>query len=193
MNISPILANVLTADMGFLPGLAMIGPAFGLPLSVLAAVLERPFYSRAGIGRWAIWYSLQANLASLLVGYLLLPIAVIALYNVGPLWLPVSIFLSIIVERKYLQWRTRSLGFNGGWKHVTWANIFSALALVGVLLLSTPFDTSQNRYALFPYKGLLIGVGLGVSAVAFAVAFIIPVVGARMTKSLAFPIAGRGE
>ena len=53
-TISPILADVVTADMGFLPGLALFGPAFELPLSVLAAVLERPFYTRAGISRWAL-------------------------------------------------------------------------------------------------------------------------------------------
>lgn len=64
-----MLANTITADMGLVPGCALIGPAMGLPLSVLAAFLERPFYSAAGIKRGAIWYSLQANLISLLVGY----------------------------------------------------------------------------------------------------------------------------
>jgi hypothetical protein len=32
-------------------------------------VLERPFYTHAGVGRWAVWYSLRADFASLLVGY----------------------------------------------------------------------------------------------------------------------------
>ena len=32
-----ILANTITADMGMIPGLAFVGPAMGLPLSVLAA------------------------------------------------------------------------------------------------------------------------------------------------------------
>ena len=180
MNISPILADTITADMGFLPGLAMFGPAFGLPLSVLASVLERPFYTRAGIGKWAIWYSLQANLISLLIGYLLLPIAIMTLDSIiGLLWLPVSVFVSIVVERKYLKWRARTAGFNGGWMWVSWANVFSALALVGVLMLSWPFDTDQNKLALFPYRDGLMYFGIGVSVIAFAIAFTVPAVGGR--------------
>jgi hypothetical protein len=62
-----ILANVITSDMGLIPGLAIAGPALGLPLSVLASFLERPFVSLAGVRRHAIWYSLQANCISLLV------------------------------------------------------------------------------------------------------------------------------
>jgi hypothetical protein len=38
-----ILANTITADMGMIPGLTFAGPAMGLPLSVLAAFIERPF------------------------------------------------------------------------------------------------------------------------------------------------------
>ena len=186
MNFSPILADTITADMGFLPGLAMFGPAFGLPLSVLAAVLERPFYTRAGIGKWAIWYSLQANLISLLIGYLLLPIAVMTLDSIiGLLWLPVSVFVSIVVERKYLKWRACTAGFNGSWMWVSWANIFSALALVGVLILSRPFDTDQNKLALFPYRDGLTYFGIGASVITFATAFIVPAVGSRRSNRIA--------
>lgn len=181
MALCPIVADVLTADMGFLPGLALIGPAFGLPLSVLAAVLERPFYTRAGVARWAIWYSLQANLVSLLAGYLLLPVAVAALSSVGPLWLPVSVFLSIVIERKYLKWRAP--GFDGRWNLVSWANVSSALALVGVLMLAAPFDTVQNKLALLPYHDVLTWIGIAVSAIAFAIAFIVPAIAGRLAKS----------
>lgn len=176
-TIPTILANVITADMGMLPGLALVGPAFGLPLSVLAAVLERPFYTRAGIGRWAIWYSLQANLVSLLVGYLLLPVAMIAFYGGCALWLPVSVFLSITVERFYL--KRCAPGFDGGWKWVGWANVFSALALVGVLFIKLPLDTQANQLAVLPYRDTLTYVGIAVGVIAFALAFIVPAVGAR--------------
>lgn len=108
----PLVADVITADMGFFPGCALFGPAFGLPLSVLAAVLERPFYTRAGIKRWAVWYSLQANFVSLLVGYLLIFVTVPAFYAIGLLWFPVAVSISIIVERSYLVWRARSMGFD---------------------------------------------------------------------------------
>jgi hypothetical protein len=185
-----ILANAITADMGFLPGLALCGPAFGLPLSVLAAILERPFYTRAGVEKWAIWYSLQANFVSLLVGYLLLPIALFSLYWVGLLWLPVSVFLSIVVERKYLKWR--ATGFDGGWKRVSWANVFSALALIGVLLLSMPLDSYRNKLALFPYRDLLTHIGIAIGLVTFAVAFIVPAVGKRVERrsALVAPASG---
>jgi hypothetical protein len=176
INLS-ILADTITADMGFLPGLAIFGPVFGLPLSVLAAVLERPFLTRAGVGRFAIWYSLQANLMSLLVGYLLLPLAIPALYSVGPLWLPIAVFISVVVERKYLMWRARSAGFNCRWGWVSWANIVSAVALVGVLLMSVPFNTYANRESLRPYLNFLTGVGVVVSVAAFATAFIVPALG----------------
>ncbi len=181
-SLPSILANVITADRGFLPGLAAFGPAYGLPLSALAGVLERPFYTRAGIAQGAIWYSLQANFISLIVGYALLWPAIIALYSIGPFWLPISVFLSIAVERKYLQWRARASGFDGGWKWVGWGNVFSAVVLVGVLLLSTPFDTFQNRLALYPYRNLLMGTGIAVSAGIFVAAFVGPPVARRLKK-----------
>ena len=40
--------------MGLIPALAFVGPAMGLPLSVLAAFIERPFYTRAGVERQTI-------------------------------------------------------------------------------------------------------------------------------------------
>ncbi len=173
--------------MGFLPGLALFGPAFGLPLSLLAGILERPFYSRAGVSRSAIWFSLQANFISLLVGYLMLPIALFGLYNAAILWFPVSVFISTAVERSYLKWRVRD--FDGNWKQVGWANVLSALAIVGVLLLSVPFNTPANKSALLPYYLPLTSVGIAISAVAFLMAFIMPWVQARRS-STACQIAG---
>ncbi len=52
------LADTITADMGFLPGMELIGPAFGWP-----------FYFAAGVREKTIWYSLQANCVSLFLGY----------------------------------------------------------------------------------------------------------------------------
>ncbi len=42
-----LLANSIAADAGLIPGLAIFGPAMGLPLSVLAAFIERPFVTLA--------------------------------------------------------------------------------------------------------------------------------------------------
>jgi hypothetical protein len=109
--ISPLFANVITADMGLIPGLAMFGPAMGLPLSVLAAFLERPFVTRAGFERNALWFSLQANFVSLLVGYVM-TLGWIAII-IGPggndvlalLWPFCAVGLSIFTERWYRRWR----------------------------------------------------------------------------------------
>jgi hypothetical protein len=177
-----ILADVITADLGFLPGLALFGPAFGLPLSVLAAFLERPFYARAGIERWTILYSLQANLVSLLVGYLLLPITLVAFYNIGPIWMPVAVFLSIVVERQILTWRSHGTGFDGHWGWVSWANIVSAIAIVGVLIPVGALATDKSIAALLPYRWPLTLFGMGMSVAIFGAAFIVPAVGGRNRK-----------
>jgi hypothetical protein len=58
-----ILANTITADMGMISGLAFVGPAMGLPLSVLASFVERPFYALAGVKHHTIWYSLRSSAA----------------------------------------------------------------------------------------------------------------------------------
>ena len=55
-----LLANAIAADAGLIQGLAIFGPAMGV--SVLAAFIERPFVKRAGFGKSAIWFSLQAKL-----------------------------------------------------------------------------------------------------------------------------------
>jgi hypothetical protein len=175
----PILADVITADMGFFPGCALVGPAFGLPLSVLAAVLERPFHTRAGIKRWTVWYSLQANFASLLVGYILIFVTIPAVYAIGFFWFPVAVSISILIERKYLMWRARSAGFDCRWQWVSWANVLSAFALVGVLMLSAPFETPAIKHSLVPYRFALTIAGIGISFVAFGIAFAVPFFGAR--------------
>ena len=57
-----IFANAIAPSAYFWPGVLplMLGMAF--PATVLAAVIERPFVTRAGVTKHALWYSLQANL-----------------------------------------------------------------------------------------------------------------------------------
>jgi hypothetical protein len=138
----PVLANTITADMGLIPGFAFVGPGMGLPLSVLASFIERPFYSRAGVGSHAIWYSLQANLISLMVGF----VALLAWTLIGSavfssmeatdtalilLWPFAAVTVSIAVERTYISRRLRASKVNWGWSVA--ANVASAAVCVGVL------------------------------------------------------------
>jgi hypothetical protein len=188
MLLLPTLADVITADMGFLPGFALFGPAFGLPLSVLAAVLERPFYTRAGITKWTIWFSLQANLISLLAGYLMLPIALGAVYSsVGLLWLPIAIVLSTVIERSYLNWLTGGPGLDRGWYWTSWANIASALAIVGVLMFAMCFNTPEIRQWLRPHRTTLEIAGISISVLVFLTAFVVPVIGRRFASAQETP------
>jgi hypothetical protein len=177
------LANTITADMGLIPGMAFVSPAMGLPLSVLAAFLERPFVSLAGVRRHAIWYSLQANVVSLLAGYVGL-FATAFIEDTFRLWGPndpvfavwpfVAIGLSVVVERLYLTARVPTVRIRWGWMIL--ANVLSAAACIGVLVLVIYI---RGRYpalgrAVTPYHAALqIVAGTGSAALLLA-AFVIP-------------------
>src|SRR5213082_938665 len=82
----PAFANSIAPTAYFWPGVLPLAFGLALPASVLAAFLERPFVTRAGVREYALWYSLQANLVSLAVGYLTVPVGLVAIYTIGPLW-----------------------------------------------------------------------------------------------------------
>ncbi|MCE9608454.1 MAG: hypothetical protein K8U03_26520 [Planctomycetia bacterium] len=145
-----LLANALTADMGMIPGFAPVGPALGLPLSVLAAFLERPFYTCAGVERNALRYSLQANFLSLLAG--VVGLAVFAPIVMSPLgaafgWFvpPAAVALSVLVEGLYLRPETNPRSF--GWNWVIGANVFSAAICVVVMIVSSSLRDSYPAFA----------------------------------------------
>ena len=132
-----LFGNVIGAEVGMIPGFAFVGPLFGLPVSVLAAFIERPFVSRAGVGREAIWRSLQANLVSLVVGYvlvfLLLPLAM----SFGPaaMLAPVAaIAASSFIEFKYLQHQT-PLRVDG-WFLIAAGNVASGIVCVFIMMFA---------------------------------------------------------
>jgi len=174
---TPILANTITADMGLIPGMAIISPLFGLPLSVLAAVIERPFYSAAGVERHAVWYSIQANVVSLLIGYPIVLLVAFLSDVVGEvilaLWPFAAVAISTYIEWKYLNAKARvrrrlSLGA------VLGANVLSALVCVLMLVPLYSFDRPDVKLALRPYQSplsIVLGIGCIVATVA---AFIIP-------------------
>jgi hypothetical protein len=176
-----LLANTITADMGFIPGMAIVSPAMGLPLSVLAAFIERPFVSGAGVRRNAIWYSLQANLISLLVGYVgvigaMLLGGFLRLYDELPflVWPPLAVAVSIVVERGYLNVRAQRIGVR--WRWIIAGNLLSAGICIAIVIAAGILRAAQPawRYALAPYeRPLTITAGVG-SVLLFIVAFCVP-------------------
>ena len=178
-----ILANTITADMGLIPGLALAGPAMGLPLSVFASFLERPFVTLAGVRRNAIWYALQANLVSLLVGYigLFVSAAIVDAFRLwGPndplftIWPFVAVGISILVESLYLSIRAGAGRLRWGW--IALANVLSAAACIGLLALVIYMRDQyvDLRLAITPYHGALnVFVAIG-SIAMFVAAFAIP-------------------
>ncbi len=110
----------------------------GLPLSVLAAFIERPFITRAGVERNAIWFSLQANFVSLLVGYFATMIVIPIIMSpgggiIGLTWPFLAVGISIATERWYLAIRLRKGGVP--WGPLVGGNISSAVTCVAVLVL----------------------------------------------------------
>ncbi len=113
--------------------------------TVLVAVLERPFLSRAGVERRALLHSIVANVASGVLGFYLPDLASAARLPAPDdfiaalaLLLLVGLALSILVESAYY-WLVAGRGPRRlRWRWVALGNVASLLALVllnGLLLL----------------------------------------------------------
>ena len=163
----PILfANSIAADAGLIPGLAIFGPAMGLPLSVLAAFVERPFVTRAGFGKNAIWFSLQANFVSLLVGYVATMIVIPFIMSpgviVGLVWPFLAVGISIASERLYLEFRSRN---RCPWAPVAWGNIISAVTCVVVMVVAATLRGSVRQLcAVLRRHETVMNVGVAISS-----------------------------
>lgn len=114
--------------------------------TVLVAVLERPFVSRAGVERRALLHSIVANVASGVLGVYLPDLASAVrlpepddLTGALVLLLLVGLALSILVESAYY-WLAAGRGPRRlRWRWVALGNVASLLALVllnGLLLLA---------------------------------------------------------
>jgi hypothetical protein len=182
----PAWADSIAPTAYFWPGVLPLTLGLALPASVLAAVLERPFVSRAGVREYALWYSLQANLLSLVIGYLTLPVGIPALFTIGPLWSLIAVTLSVVSEGWYYQrWVIRDAG-RLRWRWVIWGNLFSS-----VVLLLLPYVALEIKLAkpalvvvLDPYQGALFWGSVAASVLVFALSFLLPP-GLRWGKALA--------
>ena len=171
-----ILANTITANMGLIPGFGIIGPLFGLPLSIMAAIIERPFLTAAGVERHAVWYSIRANVLSLLAGYVLVFVGLILIHDEDALlifWPFAAVLISTALERSYLSARAplrRQLPFTT----VLAANVVSALVCVLLLVPVTMLDQAEIKDALRPWQLPLSIVLATVCAAAVVMSYVIP-------------------
>lgn len=171
----PVFANSIAPTAYFLPGLLPLTFGLALPATVLAAFLERPFVNRAGVRQYALWVSLQANLVSLVIGYVTLPVGIDAIYKLGPAWPVVAICMSIVSEGYYYQWH----GVGGAvvrWRWVIMGNVFSSFVLMLIPFAVEEIIKSRrnwvwelDRY----YHGLFWGSVAG-SVLVFGLSFIVP-------------------
>jgi hypothetical protein len=120
----------------FVPGGVVMSPLLGIPATLLAAFLERPFVSLAGVKRRALAYSIRANLLSWLVGILFM-IVCIPFFRVVddpplaiPLYALAAISLSICIEGAYLSFKVQDRDGRIRWRWIIAGNVLSAFALL---------------------------------------------------------------
>jgi hypothetical protein len=187
-----VFANVIAPTAYFWPGILPMMLGMALPATVLAAVIERPFVTRAGVTKHALWYSLQANLMSLAIGYALMPVAAEAIYSIGPLWSLIAVAISIVSETVYYrQWWVPKAELD--WRWVATGNVVSSvvLLLLPVIALQIKYDLPSAERMLDPYQGALFWGSVSVSVAVFAISIFMPGIirGWRARASVVGPAA----
>jgi hypothetical protein len=137
----------------YVPGLIVLSPILGLPVTLAAAVLERPFVSLAGIRTHALTRSIRANLLSWVVGLAFMVVArffarpvayfervlswdpivlLIALWWLEMAYYILAIPISILIEGGYYRAILKRQGGVLRWRWVVAANVFSNVVLVAM-------------------------------------------------------------
>ena len=177
---TPVFANSLANWVLVWPGAVSIDPVFGLLPTVLAAFIERPFVSRAGVGKRPLLQSIRANLLSLLAG---IPIAAF-IWSVESLQgmivlTGVAVIISILVEGSYL-----SAVLNGEpqqlrWSWIALGNIVSNSVLIGIALVVKTLNTTHPELgeAIAPHYSMLMLLHVAISLTAVAAALGQPLLG----------------
>ncbi|HZN02037.1 MAG TPA: hypothetical protein VFD06_00470 [Candidatus Polarisedimenticolia bacterium] len=171
----PPLANTISPTLVTIPGFGLLALHVALTLSVLAALIERPFVTRAGVSRFALCASLQANFITTLVGLLCTPIAffVLAFPALLLVWWPLAVWLSYRVECWWYRRSDPAVTLNR--LPVLWGNLASNLVFF-VLLAVTPHPSPSRLrwlHSLQPELTILTGAACAATYVA---AFVIPMV-----------------
>lgn len=168
-------ANALSPFVYFWPGVISIMLPYAFPASVLAAFLERPFLTAAGLKHRALVLSLRANFVSTIVGIVLVPIGYPLLEMTGPVWCFLAFCISCVVEIFCLRRFSRQ-HVGRGW--VVLGNAISS----GVLMILPPAALAikhvrpELAWRIEPHEDMLLWTTLGVSLVVFIGSFMFPVV-----------------
>lgn len=169
-------ANFIAPGAFFFPGLVPFGFATAVPATLLAAFLERPFYTAAGVERSALWLSIQANVVSLIIGYAGLPCVQMAIYGSAVLavgWIMAAVTVSVLSEGWYLY---RQCGRELWWPPVVAGNAFSGFCLILIPQITAAIKEAQPTWALSvePYWNELLYGSLAGSAVLIGLSFLVP-------------------
>jgi hypothetical protein len=175
-------ANTIAPYVYFWPGIISVMLVYAFPASLLAAFIERPFLTAAGIKRRPLVLSLRANFVSI-VGILLIPIGLPALYTIGPFWCLVAFSVSCIVEIFYLRRFSHQL--------VTWGWVVAGNVISSAALMTLPpiaFAIKQYNYQLAssiePHQVWMTLSSIGVSVFLFLASFAMRVVAKPETVSI---------
>jgi hypothetical protein len=162
-------ANSISPYVWFWPGVLWISPFYALPASLLAAFIERPFLTAAGIQRHALVLSIRANCVSTVVGIALIPLGYLAFTILAPIWSIPAFSISCIVEIWYL--RRFDQSFSRGW--IIGGNAVSSLLLVLIPPVTLLLKQHHPDWAwkMQPYESVLGGLVSVASVAVFLASF----------------------
>lgn len=103
------------------------------------------------------WYSLQANLISLAIGYAAVPIGVDAIFSIGPLWSLIAVAMTVGSEGWYYQWRAVEASERLRWRWIVAGNVFSSVVLLLLPPVALAIKEAQPdpEWTLAPYQNAL--------------------------------------
>lgn len=155
MPVFLVFANIIAPFFTMAPGILPMMWWAAFPATLLAAVIERPFVQRAGVRDQALWYSIQANFFSLMIGYALIPISGILMYGCGLGLLVGAVSMSVWSEGKFYQWRALPAQRQLHWPALWWGNVTSSLFLMFLSPLAMALDKRWSiRSYLLPYEDI---------------------------------------
>jgi hypothetical protein len=163
-------ANMVSPYVYFWPGFISFSIAFAFPASVLAAFIERPFLTAAGVKRRTLVFSMRANFLSTIAGILIVPIGYHVFFAIGPIWSVMAVGASCFIEISYLR------GFSRQSCTLGWAvagNIVSSVVLIAIPHLAVEIRDNYRHLAraLAEQEAWLGWAALGVSIALFLASF----------------------
>jgi hypothetical protein len=164
-----MLANTISPMLVTVPGFGLLGLHVAFTLSMLAAFIERPFVTQAGVVRFALCASLRANFISTLVGLLCTPVAILLL-ALPPLilvWWPVAIWVSHRVEYRCYDNAFLTGGATARRAPVLWGNLVSNLVILVVVILTPHPSASRIQWLHSLEPWLTISMAVVCAAVYF--------------------------